>query len=201
MKEPPRSDEERELARLTEAAAAGDRSAVDALLEGLLPDLRAFIRLRTGATIRRQEATSDVVQSVCREVLTKADQFRFAGEGAFRSWLFTTALRKLSAKRDHWTAERRDPTSEVTGDEDDFSLLAAYSRIATPSRHAELREDLARIEEAILELGEEDRSIILMTRLVGLSQAQIAEELGLTEGAVRMRLHRALAKLAVLLDP
>ena len=41
--------------------------------------------------------------------------------------------------------------------------------------------------------------MIVLSRIVGTSQADMAEELGLTPGAVRMRLHRALAKLSVAL--
>ena len=39
------------------------------LLEEHLPRLRAFIRLRTNQAIRARESCSDLVQSVCREVL------------------------------------------------------------------------------------------------------------------------------------
>lgn len=195
----PISRADAEFERLTEAAAAGDREAVEALLERTLPDLRAFVRLRTGPLLRRHEAQSDIVQSICREILTHADRFQHPTEGAFRRWLFTTALRKLSNRRDHLLAERRD-VGRTAGDEaSDIALMAAYARVATPSRHAAVREDLERVEAAMEQLDDEERSLIVLSRIAGCSRAEIADELGVSAGAVRMRLHRALAKLAVLL--
>jgi DNA-directed RNA polymerase specialized sigma24 family protein len=38
--------------------------------------------------------------------------------------------------------------------------------------------------------------VILMARVIGMSHAEIAAELGIAEGAVRTRLSRALARLA-----
>jgi RNA polymerase sigma-70 factor (ECF subfamily) len=197
LQDPDRIDPE--FQRLTEAAADGDRDAVEALLERMLPDLRAFVRLRTGPLIRRHEAQSDLVQSICREILTHADRFQHPTEGAFRRWLFTTALRKLSNRRDHLLAERRDVGRTEGEEASDIALMAAYARVATPSRHAAVREDLERVEAAMEGLSEEDRSLIVLSRIVGCSRVEIAEEMGLSAGAVRMRLHRALAKLAVAL--
>lgn len=186
-----------EFERLTEAAAAGDRGAVEQLLERMLPDLRAFVRLRTGRLLRKHEAHSDIVQSVCREVLTHADRFKHPTEGAFRRWLFTTALRKLSNRRDHWLTEQRDVDRKESSEASDLALMDAYARIATPSHHASVREDLERLEAAMEALTEDERALIVLSRIAGCSRVEIAEEMGLSAGAVRTRLHRALAKLSV----
>ncbi|MEM8709631.1 MAG: sigma-70 family RNA polymerase sigma factor [Planctomycetota bacterium] len=190
-----------ELEAWTRLAASGDREALEALLERMLPDLRAFVRLRAGQLIRRHENHSDVVQSVCREVLTHADRFQFATEGAFRRWLFTTTLRKLSNRRDHLLAEKRDALrNESSGKNSDEQLMGAYARIASPSQHAAVREDLRRVEAAMQALSEEERSLIVASRIMGLSRKELAEEFQTTEGAIRMRLHRALARLTGLMD-
>ena len=75
---------------------SGDRRAVQQLLERHLPSLRAYVRLRAGAVIPRHESGSDLVQSVCRDVLENLDRFRYPGEAAFRAWLYATALRKIA---------------------------------------------------------------------------------------------------------
>ena len=185
---------------LTQAAAAGDRSALEELLERYIPDLRAYIRLRAGAVVRAHESHSDLVQSVCREVIQHADRFRHPSEGAFRRWLFTTALRKITHRRDYHLAERRDTLRnepQPRGTDGDNALLERYASFSTPSRAADLREEVARIEHAMDELPEEYREVIAMAKIGGLSRAEIAEEMGKSEGAVRMLLHRALAALAV----
>lgn len=185
---------------LTRAAAEGDRAALEELLTLMLPDLRAFVRLRAGRLVQRFDQQSDIVQSVCREILTGAARFEHAGEDAFRRWLFTTTLRKLSARRDHHTAGRRDAVQDALGAGDQERLLEVYGRIATPSRHAAVREELERVERAMESLDEDDRSLIVLARIAQVPRDEIARELGIGAGAVRMRLHRALARLAVALE-
>ena len=185
-------------------ATRGDDAAVEELLLRHLAGLRAFIRLRAGGVVRRREAESDLVQSVCREVLARAAEFRYGGEAGFRHWLYTTALRKILNKREFHTAGRRDVRLEAAapggGDGDDAVLLDAYGRFASPSRAAIAAEELERIEAAFVHLSDDHREVILLSRVVGLSRAEIAAEMGRTEASVRNLLHRALAHLAQLLD-
>lgn len=185
---------------LTQAAANGDREALATLLEMYLPDLRAFVRLRAGHAVRARESRSDLVQSVCREVLEHGETFRHASESAFKRWLFTTALRKILNRRDYLQAEKRDARRDVGQAQEsasDARLLECYRTFSTPSRGAMLREEIERIEQAMEELSDDHRTVITLAHVAGLSRAEIAEEMGKTEGAVRTLLHRALAQLAV----
>jgi RNA polymerase sigma-70 factor (ECF subfamily) len=192
-----------DLDALTAAAAAGERSALETLLERHLPALRAYIRLHAGAVVRLRESNSDLVQSVCRELLQHADRFRHPSEAAFRRWLFTTALRKIVDRRDFHMAEKRDAGRELRPADESAqrALLEAYRTFSTPSRGAVVQEELVRIEVAMEQLTEEQREVVTLAHLVGLSRAEIADQLGKSEGAVRMILHRALARLGVLLRP
>ena len=108
-----RSSSSDEIQALAEAAAGGDSGALEELLARYLDSLRAFVRLRAGPLVRMRESSSDLVQSTCREVLEHADRFRFASEGAFKSWLFTTALRKIQNRRDFYRAQKRDVLREA----------------------------------------------------------------------------------------
>ena len=58
------------------------------------------------------------------------------------------------------------------------------------------KEELARLEAALTRLSGEHREVIVLARIVGLSPAQIGAQLGKSEGATRILLHRALARLA-----
>lgn len=190
-----------DIEALTQAAAAGDREALDGLLEHHLPALRAYVRLRAGALVRDREASSDLVQSVCREVLEHADAFRYPTDAAFRRWLFTTALRKIMDRRKFHLAEKRDVGRDLPlgGEGAEIAVLAAYGKLATPSRNAILKEELNRIESAMDQLSEEQREVVSLAHVVGLSRSQIADQTGKTEGSVRMLLHRGMARLGVLL--
>jgi RNA polymerase sigma-70 factor, ECF subfamily len=193
-----------DVGRLAEAAAKGDRAALDALLVHYLPELRAFVRLRAGAVVRARESSSDLVQSVCREVIQHMDRFQFPSEPAFKQWLYTTALRKILNRKDFYLAQRRDAHREERlpgSDDGEERLYECYRSFSSPSRRAMLREEVERIERAFEELPEEYREVITLAHIVGLSRAEIATHMGKSEGNVRVLLHRALAKMAALLAP
>ena len=65
--------------------------------------------------LRARESGSDLVQSVCREILAQAHRFQHPSESAFRRWLYTTAMRKISDRADHWRAECKGRKSELRG--------------------------------------------------------------------------------------
>lgn len=192
-----------ELGRLAERAAQGDRAAVDLLIERYLPDLHAFVRLRAGPVVRARESSSDIVQSVCREVIEHIDRFRFPSEGAFKQWLCTTALRKILNRQDYWLAQKRDAHRDVPmgSNGGEGELLARYHSFSSPSQQASLKEELERVERAFEELPEDYREVITLAHVLGLSRAEIAEQMGKSEGAVRVLLHRALARMSALLNP
>ncbi len=196
-----------DVGQLAERAAAGDRAALDRLLELYLPELRAFVRLRAGAVVRARESSSDIVQSVCREVIQHAERFQFPSELAFKQWLYTTALRKIVNRKDFYLAQKRDAQREIPISSGDNSkaerqLFDCYRSFSSPSRQAMVREEIERVEKAFEDLPEEYREVITLAHVVGLSRAQIAEQMGKSEGAVRVLLHRALARVSALLaDP
>ena len=194
-----RASDEPSSSSLAQRAADGDREAVETLLERHLPELRAFVRLRAGPALRARESASDLVQSTCREVLTHAERFRFPNESAFRRWLFTTALRKVANRAaHHGAAKRAGPEVPMATDSraGDDGLLACYHRFSSPSHRLTVKDEIDRVEEAFDALTDEQREVVTLAHVAGLSRAEIAAQLGKTENAVRIVLHRALARLA-----
>jgi RNA polymerase sigma-70 factor (ECF subfamily) len=181
---------------LISCASQGDDVAIAALLERHLPSLRAYIRLRMGPRVRRWDSEQDLAQSVCREALENLDGFTYRGEAAFRHWLFTIARRKLADRDEYLGAEKRDADRLISnaGSETSFAR-EVYAAFGTPSELAIRAETLARIEEALDEMPEESREVVLMSRLAGLSTIEIAEKLGKKPASVRSALSRALARL------
>jgi RNA polymerase sigma-70 factor (ECF subfamily) len=182
----------RDSTQLALEASRGDRHAVDELLVRHLPGLRTFVRLKAGGAVRAREAESDIVQSVCREVLRRAPAYRYGGEAGFRHWLYSTALRKILDKRAFHTAERRDVARErdVAAEHGTGAAFASASGVAIG------HEELERLSAAFCDLEPDQREVILLSRIVGLSRAEVALEMGRTEAAVRNLLHRALARLS-----
>ncbi|MCE9593709.1 MAG: sigma-70 family RNA polymerase sigma factor [Planctomycetes bacterium] len=186
-----------DVGKLIDSATRGETPAVDTLLERYLPGLRAFVRLRAGPAVRAHESASDITQSVCREVLQNLSTFKYGGEAGFKHWLYATALRKLQKRDEHWRTQKREAARVVV---DEHALLEAYRSVSSPSGRAMAKEELARVEHAFDELGDDEREVITLARVVGLPHKEIAEAMGKTEGATRVLLHRALARLAEKLD-
>lgn len=180
---------------LVARVSLGDGAAVTTLLEQQLPGLRAYIRMKAGKELLALESSSDLAQSVCRDILENLGRFQYDGEGAFRKWLFTTALRKIADRYEFYQAGRRNIRREASTGGDD-AILEACRGFYTPSRQAAAREDLARLETCLRSLDDDKREVILLSRMVGLSHAEIAVEMDRTEVAVRKLLSRALAELA-----
>ena len=175
-----------------------DRPNLDALLLQYLPRLRAFVRVHTNATVRKHESCSDLVQSVCREVLAGAEAFRYEGDAPFRSGLFRTALNKILERPRHLTAQKRDVRRKTTESAIDYGSLPGVD--PTASQLAAASELSERMERAFDQLSDDHRHVIALSRIVGLGHAEIAAEMGRSEGAVRVLLSRALVAFTGALD-
>ena len=128
--------------------------------------------------------------------------------GSFRAWLFTAALNKVRQKGAFHRAQKRDVAREVrveAGDDSQASVGAGlYASLcsleASPSQHAIANEQAARIERAMDRLPGDDREMLLLARLVGLTHKEIAERMGRTESAVRNLVSRASVRLLASLE-
>ena len=190
------NSDQRETKALVSEASQGNPLAIDELLGRYLPSVRAYLRLRAGQNLLDKESVSDLAQSVCRDVLEHMDRFQYDHEDGFRRWLFKTAERKVLDRHDYYTAKKRTPVDEHTRERDFQATLESYGSLHTPSRAAQAREELSRFEEAVSSLPAEQQEVIILAKIVGLSRAAIAEHTGKSEGAVRMILPRALARIA-----
>ncbi len=187
------------------AARGGDQRALEYLFARFLPSLRAFVRLRVGQKVRARESTSDLVQSIFREVLQDLHQFVGHDEKQFKKWFFTVALHKIQSRHRFHAAERRSPEREVrpveptSGAAADANLLDCYASFCTPSQHAVANEEAERIETAFESMPDDYRTIVTLACIIGMTHAEIAVELERSEPAVRKLLSRARARLARLL--
>ena len=191
---------------LVSAATQGDARAVGALLERYLPDLRAYVDRHAGQLVRGRESSSDLAQSVCRELLERlaTGRFQYRGEPAFRQWLYRAAVMKLLHRHRHWQADRRDAAREARAGAPGLDESAVPAEAAgaftetTPSVDAVRAEELEHFQRAFEGLSERDREVIRLHHADGLAHAEIAERLGITESHSRTLLSRALVQLAKL---
>jgi RNA polymerase sigma-70 factor (ECF subfamily) len=184
---------------LAQRAALGDEAAVEQLITLHLAALRAYVRSHMSPELRVHESCSDVVQSVCRELLTHKERFKYPGADAFKYWLFTTARRKISNRARDLGAKKRVAARLEGGELRESALGEVYGRISSPSGPALRQEGIDRLEQAIDQLSAEQREVLTLAYMAGISRAEIGRRTNQSEEAVRAMLRRTLAKLSILL--
>ncbi len=139
------------------------------------------------------------MQSACYEALKSMPSGGVGDEGAFKHWFYLAAERKIVDRARYHAASKRSPSRETPLASEVELLERGYSGLWTPSRQAAAREEIERLESALRRLSDDAREAIVLARVVGLSHAEIGAKTGRSEGAVRVLLHRALARLAILM--
>lgn len=167
-----------DLARFVELARRGDREAFDQLVRLTHRDTYALALRLTG----NEEDARDVVQEAYLRAYRALPRFR--GDAQFTTWLYRITANSASTLLDrsvrHRHAELRvdDPVYESRADLD-------------PVQHADASSLRARLEQAVAELPPRLRQVVVLRDVYNLSHEQIAAELGITETAAKVRLHRA----------
>lgn len=140
--------------------------------------------------LRDPSRAEDIVQETFLAALTHLDAFE--GRARLGTWLYRVAYNaSLSQLRQRVEAELPD---EGGAAEDDGPIPMPQTFVDWDvSPEAVLRDSEARsqLDAAIAALTETQRAVFLLRDVEGLSTAETAEALGLTEAAVKVRLHRA----------
>lgn len=186
---------------LAESARNGDQEALGRLLQLMSPELEHFVRLHGAARLHPRESLHDLVQSICRECIEHVGEFSPRGAGSFRAWLRSIALHKLLSRQRHHLAAARNPAREERGSDvgDREPVAALLPRLPSPSQVAIGNEEAELLHRALGQLPDEQRQVVTMARLLGMSHAEIATVLGKSEPACRMLLRRGLVRLSALM--
>jgi RNA polymerase sigma-70 factor (ECF subfamily) len=168
-------------------AREGDAGAADALFSRYLPLLRRWARGRLPRYAREVEDTDDLVQETLYQTFRHLDHFEQRRQGALHAYLRQALLNRI---RDLIRRAARHPHSEAfdPGHQD---------RGASPLEQAIGQESLARYEQALAGLRDEERELIVARLEIGLPFAEIARLTGRPSAdAARMAVARALLRLA-----
>ncbi len=146
----------------------------------LLPRLRRFAH---GLTRDGQQA-DDLVQSACLKALERWHQYQ--ADTSLASWMFrivqTTWLDEYRARQRHKT----DADSQLIPD-----LVGEDGR-----QVVERRSELRAVRDALLRLPQDQREVLMLVTVDGLTYQEAAQALGIPAGTVMSRLARARIKLA-----
>lgn len=165
---------------LSGAVSLDDGEVLDRLYRRYAPELRDYFRRFE----TREVSSDDLVQETFLRVARYGASYD--GIRPFRNWLFGIARNVGLAA----LSRRSDPEAL------DRVVLTAPGDPGTMYR---TREALRELEAALGRLSESDREVIRLGRIEGRSYREVGGILGVTEGAVKVRVFRALNRLRELL--
>jgi RNA polymerase sigma-70 factor (ECF subfamily) len=166
---------------LMQKVKEGDSGKMGLLFERYYRQLFKFMFNMT----RQKELSEDLVQNIFLRLLRYPDSFR--GFGEFRTWMYHVARNVLY---DHYRKIKRAPVN------DDLEIYEGKLNVESDAETSmEKREELEKLEKALQMLSDENRELIVMCRYQDLKYSEIASILDITEGAVKVRVHRALGQL------
>jgi RNA polymerase sigma-70 factor (ECF subfamily) len=169
------------------------RSGETALYEILMRRYNQRLYRVTCAILRDSAEAEDVIQDAYVRAYQHLDQF--AGTAPFSTWLTRIAVNE-ALRRLH--LRRRSTQFEVIYDGDE-TMSDAESNVPERSPDPEQRASIAELgrllEEAVLNLPEQYRAVIMLRDVEELTTAETAASLDLTEDNVKVRLHRGRAMM------
>lgn len=160
---------------------AGDLNRMGLLFERYHRELFGFLYHSTS----NAEASEDMVQTVFYRMLKY--RHTFTGEGLFRSWMYHLARNVLTdnAKQNTRSARQYDVA--------EYADQIGGGALADEVLHK--TEDVAMLQNALARLTPEHREVLVLSRYQELKYEEIARILNTTEGAVKVRVHRAMNEL------
>ena len=134
---------------------------------------------------RQKELSEDMLQNVFLRMLKYPDGFM--GFGEFKMWMYHIARNTLY---DHFRKVKRTP---VHTDVKEFEEKIE-GELHTDAQ-LEKEQNLRILERALGKLSDENRELLILCRFQELKYNEIARILNTTEGAIKVRVHRALNQL------
>lgn len=171
----------------------GATAAREALFSRLRHDLETVASRYLDGDLRQRLAVSDVVQIAFVRILECFHQFSGTTSLELRAWIRTIVKNEIHHARDFHRAKKRDVRSE-TSLERTPGVSAPGDRQLTPSSQA-IVDEHSKIMEAILRsMSKDDRQVIELRSLDGLSFREIGKTMHRSEQAASQLWYRAIVR-------
>jgi RNA polymerase sigma-70 factor (ECF subfamily) len=169
---------------LVAKARAGDRSALDVLVERYSPRVNKLAAQMTGDLEDARDAAQESLVKLC----TKLRQYR--GDAQFATWMHRLVVNTC---RDLQERKRVRPTEPLSDDEpagEDGDPLRA-------TLLGDLRSDLV---QGLARLSADQRAVVVLRDVLGFSYEDIAKAASMPVGTAKCYVHRGRARLRAGLD-
>jgi RNA polymerase sigma-70 factor (ECF subfamily) len=174
-------------------------------LEDYRDYLHLLARLHLGPRLQPKLDASDIVQQAILQAHAGRARFRGSTESEWLAWLRAILANALAAAARQYDTEARDLDRERSLE---AALELSSSRMeglfatddSSPSERAVRGEELLLLSCALASLPAEQRQVVELHHLKGLTVAEVAERMGRTRAAVVGLLYRGLKKLRELLQ-
>ena len=180
-------------AELLRAVLDGDPAAY----RGLVEKYQGRVYAMVFGMVRNREDARDITQEAFVKAYRNLKSFRL--ESSFYTWLYRIAM---NLAIDHTRKKKRQGTTsfdEAVAARDEDGGIAEVHHGDSPRKALERKQLYAVIMEALDQLPEEQKQIILLREVQGLAYKEIADVMEIPEGTVMSRLYYARKKLQKLL--
>ncbi len=143
-----------------------------------------------------REEAFDVTQEIFVSIHQHLDQFR--QDAKISTWIFRIS-RNHCLNRLKYLKRRGRGRSDEYSESSELAINASAGAPQTPDESLESARARALVHRAIAQLDEDQRALVVLRDIEGLSYEEIVEITDLAEGTVKSRLHRAREKLAHIL--
>ena len=192
---------------LLRRATGGDPGALAELFARYRDRLRCMVRLRMNRRLRGRVDPSDILQEAQLEILRRAAEYATDPRLPPFLWLrLITGQRLIALHRRHLGAQRRNAGQEITLHHGPIPQATSVSlaemllgRLTSPTQAAHRAEVRLLLQEAINSMDPLDREVLTLRHFEELSNAEVAQVLGLSKTAASNRYIRALERLREIL--
>ncbi len=143
-----------------------------------------------------REEAFDLAQEIFISIHQNLERFR--ADAKLTTWIFRIARNHCLNRLKYLKRRGRDRSDEF-GEANELSITESMGGTQQPDDLVAAAREKALIHRAIRELDEDQRALVVLRDVEGLSYEEIMEITDLAEGTVKSRLHRAREKLAGIL--
>jgi RNA polymerase sigma-70 factor (ECF subfamily) len=182
---PPHGPQDERFSESVAAAVRRDPAATQRVLATVRPFVLRYCRARLGRLDQSFASADDVAQEVCLALVSTLPGYREVGQ-PFLAFVYGIARHKVADAHRTAARDRSLPLAEVPD---------RTESAAGPEQRVLEEELKTRIDGLLATLTDDQREIVVLRVMAGLSSQETADAVGSSPGAVRVAQHRALARL------